>query len=185
MPGKSRRRTRRTDSNGALKEVYRESWDRECLENARRAGIPAKMLDAAGSDDWRQTQSDLGLWSEWVYVLDDCLRGVDALGNSRTDNLRIVEDVLNLMYRMCQHLGIDPDTVIPWDVWFIRRDLSGVPIEDRTATEIQAAEDAKVSQMDVYAAVMGDWGCPSGPEHDGHSHGRAYGQWICHKEIEL
>ena len=179
MPGKTRRRTRRTDANGALKEVYREQWDREQLDKARKAGIWPKMLDPAGSDDWRKTGDTLGLWSELVYVLDDCLRGVDPLGNPRLDNLRIVEEVFNTMLMITGGLGIDPDTVIPWDVWYTRRDLSSVPIEDRTSSEIQAAEDARVSMMDVYGSVMDDWGCPSGPEHDSHSHGLTRGQWVC------
>lgn len=182
MPAKTRRRTRRTDSNGALKEVYREQWDREQLDKARNAGIPARMLDAAGSDDWRETESVLGLWSELVYVLDDCLRGVDPLGNPRPDNLRIVEEVFDMMLKIASGLGIDSDNLIPWDVWYIRRDLSGVPMEDRTATEVQAAQDAKTSQMSVYSAVMGDWGCPSGLEHDSHGHGLSNGYWFCHKE---
>jgi hypothetical protein len=182
MPAKTRRRTRRTDSNGSLKDVYKELWTREWLDKARKAGIPALMLDASGSDDWRQTGSDLGLWSELVYVLDDCLRGVDAPGNPRTDNLEIVEDVFDLMYRMAQHLGIDPNTVVPWNVWYMRRDLSGVPIEDRTESEIRAAEDTVVSMMDVYSAVMDEWSCPSGPDHDNHGHGKSPSGWICHAE---
>ena len=180
MPGKTRRRTRRTDSNGALKEVYRESWDREQLDTARKAGIPARMLDAAGSDDWRQTGSVLGLWAELVYVLDDCLRGVDALGNPRPNNLSIVEEVFDMMIMVCNGLGVDPEPLIPWDVWSLRRDLSSVAAEDLTDAEVQAAEDARASQMDVYNAVMADWGCPSGGDHDSHSHGMSNGSWVCH-----
>jgi hypothetical protein len=185
MPGKTRRRTRRTDSNGALKEVYREQWDREQLEHARRAGIPARMLDAAGSDDWRESGSVLGLWSELIYVLDDCLRGVDPLGNPRPDNLRIVEEVFDMMLKIAGGLGIESDNLIPWDVWYLRRDLSSAAkAEERTASEVQAAEDAKAAHMGEYSAVMGDWGCPSGIEHDNHSHGLTNGYWSCHKETK-
>jgi hypothetical protein len=180
MPGKTRRRTRRTDSNGALKEVYREQWDCGQLEKARRAGIPARMLDAAGSDDWRETGSVLGLWSELIYVLDDCMRGVDPLGNPRPDNLGIVEEVFDMMLTITGGLGVESDNLIPWDVWYLRRDLSSVArAEDPTANEVQAAEDALTAQMNVHNTVMGDWGCPSGPEHDSHSHGKSSLGWVC------
>lgn len=182
MP-KTRRRTRRTDSNGALKEVYREPWDREQLENARRAGIPSKMLDVAGSDDWRDTGALLGLWAEWVYVLSDCLRGEDHLGHPRRDNLGIVEDVFAWMHKTAEALGVDPDRVIPWDVWYIRRDLSPMArTEDRTASEIETAEAAKTSHAEAYDAGMASWGCPSGPGHDSHGHGLSNGHWTCYPE---
>jgi hypothetical protein len=176
---KIRRRTRRTDSNGALKEVYREPWDREQIENARKAGIPAKMLDAAGSDDWRDTGDITGLWSELVYVLDDCLRGVDHLGNPRRDNLGIVEEVFSLMQRLAAGLGIDPNDVIPWDVWYWRRDFSPGAADTRKAGEAESAKDS----LRVLTEDYDGFGGP-GPEHDNHGHGLANGTWKCLKEAE-
>ena len=174
----TRRRTRRTDSNGALKEVYQESWDRQQVDNARRAGIPVKMLDVAGSDDWRETEDTLGLWSELVYVLDDCLHGVDHLGNPRRDNLEIVEDVFYWMNLIAVGLGIDPDDVIPWDVWYIRRELSpAAAAEDRMPSEVEAAKDALAELAELYDGFS----APSGPGHDSHGHGLSNGNWSCHK----
>jgi hypothetical protein len=184
MP-KTRRRTRRTDSNGALKEAYKELWDRVQLDNARLAGIPSKMLDPSGSDDWRATGDTLGLWSELVYTLSDCLRGEDALGNPRRDNIGIVEEVFGWMYKLAQGLGIDPETpgLIPWEVWTIRRELSpSAALEDRSGGEAQAAQDAEASQSEVVEAVMDEWECPSDPAHDSHGHGLSNGSWKCFPE---
>ena len=90
------------------------------------------------------------------------------LGNPRPDNLRIVEEVFDVMIMIAKGLGIDPnhEGLIPWDAWYLRRELSlAARAEDRTASEVQASEDARASQMDVYSAVMGLWGAPGGPEH--------------------
>jgi hypothetical protein len=184
MP-KTRRRTRRTDSNGALKETYRDSWERNLLDTALRAGVPEKMLDPAGSDDWRDTGSVLGLWSEFVYTLSDCLRGADPLGNERRDNVEIVEDVFGWMCSIARGLGIDPNLegLIPWDVWTWRRGFSPLAVaEGPTAEEAQAELDARTAAADDYDAVTGAWGAPSGPEHDSHGHGFANGHWRCNAE---
>jgi hypothetical protein len=180
---KNNRVTRRTDSHGRVKEMYLDPWDRQQLENARRAGIPERMLDSAGSDDWRATGTLLGLWAEWVYVLSDCLRGEDHLGNPRRDNLRIVEEVFAWMHKTAQSLGVDPDQVIPWDVWSIRRELSPLArSEERTPGEVEAAQEAGDDMAQVVEGVFEAWGAPSGPEHDSRGHGKGPNGWICFPE---
>lgn len=179
---KTRRRTRRTDSNGALKDVYKGSWERQYLNNARRLGMPERLLDPAGSDDWRETGSVLGLWAEWVYVLSDCMRGIDHLGNERRDNLGIVEAVFTEMVTVARGLGLDPETpgLIPWDAWYIRRELSPQSsTEQRTAAEIEAVGDARAAHAEAYDGLMAVWGCPSGSGHDSHGHGLGNGHWAC------
>lgn len=177
--------TRRTDSHGRVKEGYLGSFEQKHLAAARTAGIPESLLDSAGSDDWRSTGKVIGLWAEWVYVLADCLRGVDALDNERRDNLRIVEEVFAVMLKVVKGLGIDPEApdLIPWDVWEVRRELSPLArAGERMPGEVEAAEEARASMEAEYAAAMDVWGAPSGPEHDSHGHGLANGSWHCMPE---
>lgn len=182
---KNNRVTRRTDSHGRVKEMYLDPWDREQLENARRAGIPEKMLAPEGSDDWRVTGDTLGLWAELVYVLSDCLRGEDHLGNPRRDNVGIVEDVFSWMIRIAQGLDVDPELpgLIPWDVWEVRRALSPrASKEPRTPEEVEAAQEASDAMAQVVEGVFEAWGMPSGPGHDSHGHGLSNGHWACFPE---
>lgn len=177
--------TRRTDSHGRLKDVYRDSWDREAIDTARKAGIPEKMLESSGSDNWRETGDTIGLWSELVYVLSDCLRGVDHLDNERRDNLGIVEEVFSLMLRISQGLGIDFQTpgLIPWEVWHIRRELSPrARTEPLTPEEAQEQENMRAAHSEAVGAVLDAWGCPSDPGHDEHGHGLHAGHWACHSK---
>jgi hypothetical protein len=106
MPVKSGRVTHRTDSHGHVREEFNGLFERQALEMARNAGIPALLLDRGG---WVEGDESLrGFWAECVYFLGDMLSGLER-------DISRVAIPIEYMQRMCAQYGVNPRDAIPYE----------------------------------------------------------------------
>ena len=170
MAGKVRV-THRTDTRGTLNADNRGLYAELALKAASAAGVPGDLLDPAG---WNGDPNDLqGYFAEQIYLLSE-------VGWTRPDTIERISEIIAVMVGVCRHYDVDPKAAIPYGQARLFRELhesrervnarhSGEPVPSGFSAEASAAYDA---QMD-------EWGCPSGPAHDGHGHGLSDGVWKC------
>lgn len=166
MPA-SHRVTHRTDNRGNLLDEFRGAIYVQALKKARTAGIPGLMLDPEG---WSGDENDLrGFFAELVYRMGE----VPFTNPHAVDRLR---GIIGEMTSVCEHFGVEPLAAIPFEMAKFTRQLH----EHRFGVEPRSAEQRKAELSEALdAVVVDDWGCPSGPGHDGHAHGKTPDGWRC------
>lgn len=137
-----RRVTHRTDNRGNVLDQHRGAFELQALEAARLAGIPARLLAAAG---WSGDEADLtGFFAEMVYTLGDCLEGVEL-------DMDKVAEPLRWMERICDQHGVDRRAAIPYDGARLLRQLKESHDRRRTQHAIHEAYSQGIPVKDLWA----------------------------------
>ena len=119
-----RRVTRFTDANGALKSDWRDPYERQFIEKAYSLGLPEHWMAEEGakfpldSQAWEDLGDLTGCFSDGVYILSCCLRGVNESGDPYRRNLSRVVRVLDRLSFLVSKAGVDSRTpgLLPFDV---------------------------------------------------------------------
>ena len=106
--------TSRTDTRGTVNQEFRGLFEVSALENARKAGIPARLLHPSG---WDGDEEDVtGLFAEMIYRLGELPI------NGPTD-MSDAELIIKQMVSLCENFGVDHRQAIPFDYPRFIRDL--------------------------------------------------------------
>jgi hypothetical protein len=192
-----RRVTRFTDANGSLKAEFRDTFERQFIEKAYFVGLPAHWmalegaLHAIDSKEWEELGDLTGAFTDGIYVLSCCLRGVNEAGDPYRRNMARVIRVLDRLVMLVKSKGVDPFTpgLLPFDVMQYRLQMYRMgawPMPKEYADDLDRAEAQAREELErEWDAQMLDWGMPEEmltPEHDRHGHSKTPSGWFCLRE---
>jgi hypothetical protein len=161
----NRRWTPYTDTRGMVREDYRSAWCLGALRSAADAGIPGQYLSPEG---WSGRDDDIeGFWSGQVYAWHDTV-------DSRCSESDVASAINRLETIASNILGDNPAAV-----WLA---LEPFINDARLIRLIATGAGRWAPKPKAEPEFTDDWGCPSGPEHDGHGHGKHPLGWVCLSE---
>jgi len=185
-----RPRTRWTSHNGLLD--FEHYW----LKRLSDAGAPYWSVHPHGCEisildsGWSLDAYPHGCLADGVLIMSNLLQGFDDSGSVRRRNASLVVRVTEVMASICDRLSLHGVKAVVvdlasevFDYRVSQYRVHGWPLpEDIRADLDRAAEDARDRAAEEYGSAMDAWGAPSGPEHDGHGHGKGPHGWICFPE---
>jgi hypothetical protein len=127
LPARKNRVTRWTDDRGNVLEDFKGLYEQKAIENARKAGIPGRLLDRAG---WNGDEDDIaGLFTDLIYRVG-CLPL-----HGPVDPMSDAEELISAMRQVCDSVDADYREAVPFGHLRFIRDFRRRQVELRSVEE--------------------------------------------------